>query len=420
MRYFGWLFLLLLALGCEAKQNEGTDDSVENDLLEFQEDKKVSLYQNDKIKVGADRITDIIPMLKGKKVGVVGNQSSTVQDVHLVDTLLSSGIQVVKVFSPEHGFRGDADAGERVQDGLDEKTGLSIISLYGKNKKPRKDQLQDIDMLVFDIQDVGARFYTYISTLNYVMEAAAENNIDLIILDRPNPNGHYVDGPVLREGFDSFIGMNKVPVVHGMTIGEYARMVKGEHWINKAEELNLQVISCENYTHSDFYELPIPPSPNLPNMRAIYWYPSLCFFEGTVVSIGRGTDLPFQCAGHPEFEVDVLDDLHQFKPTPNFGSKHPKLDGEWCYGYDFTRDTIVTVQQKGQLDLSVLIEFYGKIGSDDFFLSNNFFNLLAGNEVLKQQIVEGKSEDEIRATWAGDLETFKLTRKKYLLYEDFE
>jgi len=420
MRYFGWLFLVILSVGCEAQQTELTDNSADIDMVDVDSIQPAALYQNDRIQVGAQQMDILLPLIDGKKVGVVGNQSSLVGQVHLVDSLLGSGVQVIKVFSPEHGFRGDADAGEKVQDGVDEKTGLPIISLYGKNKKPRKEQLEGIEVLLFDIQDVGARFYTYISTLNYVMEAAAVNQIDLIVLDRPNPNGHYVDGPVLQDGFTSFVGMNKVPVVHGMTIGEYAKMVKGEQWVNQAKELNLEVISCKNYSHKDFYELPVAPSPNLPNMNSIYWYPSLCFFEGTVVSVGRGTDQPFQCVGHPSFEVDVLEDLHKFKPEPNFGSKHPKLEGEWCYGYDLSKDTITEVRENAKLQISLLLEFYHKIGSDDFFLTNNFFNLLAGNDVLKQQIIEGKSEDEIRASWKDDLDVFKEIRSKYLLYEDFE
>lgn len=421
MKIFFWSFLVALSVSCGAQSSDEAQTAhqptTDTSAVEVQEQ---PLFSNEYIGVGAAQLDHYLTDLENKRVGVVGNQSSLIGSVHLVDTLIALKVDIVKVFSPEHGFRGKADAGEKVQDGVDGKTGLPIISLYGKNKKPKPEQINDLDVLIFDIQDVGARFYTYISTLNYVMEAAAENGVDVIVLDRPNPNGHYVDGPVLDKAFDSFVGMNEVPVVHGMTIGEYAQMVKGEEWINLADSLNLKVVKCQNYTHNDFYELTVAPSPNLPNMKSVYLYPSLCFFEGTIVSVGRGTDLPFQCVGHPDFEVDVLEDLYKFKPEPNEGSKYPKLENEWCYGYDLSKDSIQIIREQRQLNLSHLIEFYDKIGSNDFFLSNNFFNLLAGNDLLMQQIKDGQSEDEIRVSWEEELSEFKLKRKKYLLYEDFE
>jgi uncharacterized protein YbbC (DUF1343 family) len=373
------------------------------------------LYCNASVQVGASRIDQYLPLLEGKKVGIVGNQSSMIVETHLVDTLLKLDVSIAKVFSPEHGFRGTADAGEHVDNEYDQTTGLPIISLYGKNRKPKAEQLKGLDVLVFDIQDVGVRFYTYISTLHYVMEAAAENDIPLIVLDRPNPNGHYVDGPVLKEGFDSFVGMHQVPVVHGMTVGEYAQMINGEGWLKNGLPCELTVIPCKGWDHASFYELPIAPSPNLPNMTSVYLYPQLCFFEGTVVSIGRGTDYPFQVIGHPDFEETEF----SFIPTPNQGASHPKLEGETCFGVDLHDEEIRELRKNDQLDLSYLIEFYQTLEmGDDFFLSNNFINLLAGTDELKRQLLAGNSMDEIRASWQTDLTAFMELRKKYLLYPE--
>ena len=421
MKYTSILMLTAIFLSCGNTSTTEKESTTESEINQDTLVTEKPLFCNETVKVGAARFDQYIALLEGKKVGVVGNQSSMIGNVHLVDTLISQGIDVVKVFSPEHGFRGKADAGEHVDNEVDAKTGLPIISLYGGNKKPKASQIADLDVLIFDIQDVGARFYTYISTLNYVLEAAAENGKEVIVLDRPNPNGHYVDGPVLKDGFDSFVGMHKVPVVHGMTVGEYAQMLKGEKWFAQAEQLNLSVISCEGWDHNEFYELPIAPSPNLPNMKSVYLYPSLCFFEGTIVSIGRGTDIPFQCAGHPKYEVDVLEDLFSFTPSPNEGAKHPKLEGEVCYGYNLSTDDIKTIRKNARLDLSYLVDFYAKIGTEPgFFLKNNFFNLLAGNKDLMAQIKEGKSIEEIEKSWQTDLVAFKEIRKKYLLYTDFE
>lgn len=354
--------------------------------------------------------------LEGKKIALVANQSSMINNTHLVDTLIRSGIDLKKIFVPEHGFRGKEDAGAQIKDGKDEKTGLPLLSLHGSNKKPKAEQLKDIDLIIFDLQDVGVRFYTYISTLHYVMEAAAENNIKVMVLDRPNPNGHYVDGPVLINNFTSFVGMHPVPVVYGMTIGEYAQMINGEEWLKGKVKSKLQVIPCQNYDHNKFYKLPIAPSPNLPNMSAIYLYPSLCFFEGTKISVGRGTNLPFQCFGHPDLKAGSF----KFVPKPNEGASKPKLQGQECYGFDLSTFGWQYMREQKKLYLFWLIASYELIGEKDFFRNDGFFNLLAGTDVLKKNIVSGKSEKEIRASWQQELQKFKEIRRKYLIYEDFE
>ncbi len=408
-------------MACSSQQPESTVTESFSPDTSSAEKKPESLFCNDEVKVGAEQTNLYLDLLKDKRVAVVGNQSSMIGKVHLVDSLKSSGINLVRVFSPEHGFRGDADAGEKVASGIDERTGLQIVSLYGSNRKPTAEQLADVDILVFDIQDVGARFYTYISTLHYVMEAAAENGKKLILLDRPNPNGHYVDGPVLDPKFKSFVGMHAVPVVHGMTIGEYAQMINGEGWLANKVVCDLTVIKCDGWDHTRFYELPIAPSPNLQNMTSIYLYPSLCFFEGTVVSIGRGTDKPFQVIGHPKMEVDVLEKLYSFKPLPNAAAAHPVLEGETCYGYDLSGSDIKELRSKAKLDLSYLIEFYTKLKMGSaYFLKSNFINNLAGTDQLKSQILAGKTLEEIEASWQSGLKEFKEKRKKYLLYTDFE
>lgn len=417
--YFLLSFVYVVSCGAsnESEVKELTQNNAEDSVVVEQ-----PLYCNADVTVGAERFDEYLDDLKGKRVALVGNQSSRIGETHLVDTLLAQGVNLVKVFSPEHGFRGDADAGEKVKDGVDPVSGLPVISLYGKNKKPKEAQLADVDVILFDIQDVGARFYTYISTMHYVLESAAENNKKIIILDRPNPNGHYVDGPVLKDGYTSFVGMHPgVPVVHGMTIGEYAKMLVGEGWLSGGVKPDMKVVEILGWDHTKFYELPVAPSPNLPNMKAVYWYPTLCFFEGTVVSIGRGTDLPFQCVGHPDYEVDVLEDLYSFTPAPNDGAKNPKLNGETCYGYDLSRPDVKEIREKRQLDLFYLVDFYEDLGSEkSFFLDTDFINLLAGSSSLKNAVLSGKSPDEIRDSWQDDLTTFKEIRKKYLLYTDFE
>lgn len=365
---------------------------------------------------GAERTNLYFALLKNKNVAVVGNQSSMIGNTHLVDSLLAAGIQVKKVFCPEHGFRGVADAGENIKTYTDKKTGLPIVSLYGANKKPKPEQLKGIDIVVFDLQDVGARFYTYISTMHYVMEACAENNVEFIVLDRPNPNGFYVDGPVLDKRFKSFVGMHPVPIVHGMTVGEYAQMINEEKWLANAAKCKLQVIKIEGYTHHDFYQLPIKPSPNLSEMSAVYLYPSLCLFEGTIVSVGRGTNKPFQQIGHPDFKNMP----HQFTPQSTSGAKNPLYMGQNCFGYNLAEDGNAFIQTKNyRMDLQWLIKCYDATPDKATFF-NNFFNNLSGNDVLKKQIIDGLSEEEIRKSWQKDLAEFKKIRKKYLLYEDFE
>lgn len=364
--------------------------------------------------VGANQTQEYLSQLKGKRVGIVANQTSVIFNTnetytHLVDSLVSLNIDIKKVFAPEHGFRGNADAGELVKDDLDTKTGLPIISFYGKNKKPSQEQLQGLDILVFDIQDVGARFYTYISSLHYIMEACAEQNIPMLILDRPNPNGHYIDGPILEKEHKSFIGMHPIPVVHGMTIGEYAQMINGEGWLANKANCNLTIIPIKNYTHKSTYSLPIKPSPNLPNDISINLYPSLCFLEGTNVSVGRGTSLQFQIYGAPTFPKTD----YTFTPQPNHGSKYPKHKNESCNGYNLT-----SVSPLKSIDLGYLINAY-TITEDksSFFMSNGFFTKLAGTKTLQQQIENGLTEAQIKATWKSGLDQFKHIRKSYLLYD---
>ena len=357
-----------------------------------------------------------LPLLNEQTIAVVANQSSKIGEEHLIDVLLENKVKIKHVFAPEHGFRGFADAGEKVDDKVDEKTGLPIISLYGKNRKPSKEQLEGIDLIVFDIQDVGVRFYTYISTMHYVMEACAELDIKVLILDRPNPNGFYVDGPVLKPQFKSFVGMHEVPLVHGMTIGEYAQMINGEGWLENGIVCDLEVIKCENYTHKDLYKLPIKPSPNLPNMTSVYLYPSLALFEGTIISVGRGTDKPFQQIGHPDFENGDI----QFTPKSGPGAKYPKLQDEECIGVDLSNFGSFYLRHTRRLYLYWIIEMHKSFPEETvFFNKNNFFNKLAGNAQLQVQIRNGLNETEIRASWQEDLKKFKETRKKYLLYLDY-
>ena len=343
------------------------------------------------------------------------NQTSRIGKVHLVDTLLKSAINIVRIFAPEHGFRGGVDAGATIKNGIDSATGIPITSMYGPNKKPEKQTLKGIDIVVFDIQDVGARFYTYISSLQYMMEACADNNIPMIILDRPNPNGFYVDGPVLKPAFKSFVGMQPIPVVHGMTVGEYAKMLLGEKWLNTKNKLKLTVVPCKQYTHSMLYALPVPPSPNLKSPTAVLLYPSLCFFEGTDVSVGRGTETPFEVWGHPTFNNNGF----SFTPTARAGASNPPHKDKPCYGADLRLPPADVLKiTEGRISLSFLknaLLLQG--GTASFF--NDFFNKLAGTDQLKQQLLQGLSEEAIRATWEKDLKTFKAIRKKYLLYPDF-
>lgn len=373
------------------------------------------LKTSDSILVGAERPGAYLPLLYDKKVAVVANQTSTVHGEHLVDYLLDNKVNVLKVFAPEHGFRGTASAGEKVEDGKDAKTGLPIISLYGNNRKPTREQLADVDVVLFDIQDVGARFYTYISTMTYVMDACAAQNKKLIVLDRPNPNGYYIDGPVLEPEFSSFVGLHPVPVVHGMTVGEYAAMVNGEGWLTGGRKCPLDIIKVTGWDHETRYELPVKPSPNLPNKEAIALYPSVCFFEGTSVSVGRGTDKPFQQIGAPYFTEGPV----TFTPEPNEGAAHPKYEGEQCRGFDLTHFADYYISGLGQLYLYWLTEAYKLAPDKEHFFNASFFDKLAGTDQLRKDIIAGKSPEEIRATWQDDLENFKQTRRKYLLYTHF-
>ncbi len=365
------------------------------------------------VELGAEQLDLYLPLLKGKRVALVANHTSLIAEEHLVDVLISKKITITKVFAPEHGFRGSADAGEHVSSGKDEKTGLELISLYGSNKKPSAEQLKGVDVVVFDIQDVGARFYTYISTMSYVMEACGELKIPMIILDRPNPNGHYVDGPVLEPAFSSFVGLHPVPVVHGMTVGEYAQMVNGEGWLKNKVKCNLTVIPCKGWEHKNYYQLTVPPSPNLKTMNAIYLYPSLCFFEGTKVSVGRGTDAPFEIIGYPGCGIGSL----VFIPKSGPGSKSPLYEGKECGGFNLRPFGENFVRDTGKLYmywLQSLVEF--EKYDPKFF--NSFFDKLAGTDALRKQLLEGKKEDEIRKSWQPGLEKFKLVRARYLLYKD--
>ena len=372
---------------------------------------------NERITVGAARTSEYLHLLEGKRIAVVANQTSVFNNAHLVDVLIAKGVDLKKVFAPEHGFRGTADAGELLSDGTDKSSGLPVISLYGKSKKPSADQLEDVDLVLFDIQDVGARFYTYISSMHYVMEACAEQGKELIVLDRPNPNGFYVDGPVLKPEFKSFVGMHPVPIVHGMTIGEYAQMINGEGWLDGGLKCALKVITCTGYDHSSSYHLPIPPSPNLPNYSSVYLYPSLCLFEGTIVSVGRGTDKQFQIIGFPGLE----DGPYTFTPKSMAGAQDPKYKGQECRGFDLGTFGEFYIRNTGQLYLYWLVEAYNgldKEGRQRFFTP--FFDKLAGSTELRMQVEEGKTVEEIRASWQTDLEQFKQVRSRYLLYKDFE
>ncbi|MEC4050441.1 DUF1343 domain-containing protein [Flavobacterium sp. SUN046] len=359
------------------------------------------------IATGADNYAEYLPLLKGKKVGIVTNQTGILSDkTHVVDFLLEKKVAIEKIFAPEHGFRGTADAGEHVVDGKDSKTGLPILSLYGSNKKPKADQLAGIDVMVFDLQDVGARFYTYISTLHYIMEACAEQKIPLVVLDRPNPNGSIVDGPVLEKEYTSFVGMHPIAMLHGMTIGEYAKMINGEKWLKDGVQCNLTVIRCLNYNRNMPYSLLVKPSPNLPNDQAINLYASLCLFEGTNVSVGRGTEMQFQIYGSPFLPKSEF----SFTPAPNFGAKDPLYKNQLCYGENLT-----AIPKVKQLELKWLITAYNSTANQSKFF-NDFFTKLAGTKKLQQQIIDGVSEKEIRKSWDKDLNDFKEMRKKYLLY----
>jgi uncharacterized protein YbbC (DUF1343 family) len=383
----------------------------------------------------AERLDVYLPLLKGKRVAVFANHTAIVGNTHLVDTLLKLGVNIKVAFGPEHGFRGNAPDGAKIETTVDKKTGIPIVSLYGQKNKPSKEDLKDIDVMVYDIQDVGTRFYTFISSMQLYMEAAIENNIPLIILDRPNPNGFYVDGPVLDLKFKSFVGMQPIPVVYGMTIGEYAQMLLHEGWLNKdaneaykriiaaryasgARFFQLRVIECSNYTHKSKYVLPVKPSPNIPEIQSVYWYASHCFFEGTVIAEGRGTPHPFEWVGHPSLPKN----LFSFTPHSTEGAPNPKYKDQVCYGWNLSGTPEGVLKMiDGRLQLKYLLEAYKLFpDKENFFKKDNGFNRLAGNDELMKQIKEGKTEEEIRASWEPKLSEFKKIRKKYLLYPDFE
>ncbi|MFT5215493.1 MAG: hypothetical protein ACI83H_000602 [Glaciecola sp.] len=403
------LLFVLVLISCGSKSNT----QEENDNIE------VIPQENKSIIVGANRTSDYLPLLNGKRVGIVANQTSVIFTLrqaqgdnsytHLVDSLVSLNVDVKKVFSPEHGFRGNADAGEHVEDGVDIKTGLPIISLHGKNKKPSTESLQGLDILIFDIQDVGVRFYTYISTLHYIMEACAENNIPLIILDRPNPNGQYIDGPTLEKEHESFLGMHTIPLVHGMTIGEYAKMINGENWLVDGIQCDLRVLEMTDYSHSRNYNLPIRPSPNLPNDQSIKLYPSLGLFEGTNINGGRGTEFQFQRYGAPFLNPETMP--FTYTPQANFGAKYPKHKDVLCYGEDLSNAEV-----NDEMTLKWIIKAYQNSIDKSLFFNTDNFTKHAGTATLQKQIESGMTEAKIKATWQKDLESFKKTRSKYLIY----
>lgn len=418
------LFVLaLISFASKAKSKSVVTDDM---LQQVKHDNRAIIDST--IIVGANQTEKYLPLLKGKRVGIVANQTSVIfklndeqiattspksrndEYTHLVDSLLSLNIDIKKVFSPEHGFRGTADAGEHVNDGFDTKTNLPIISLHGKNKKPTQEQLGGLDIVVFDIQDVGVRFYTYISTLHYIMEACAEASIPILILDRPNPNGGYVDGPTLEPENKSFLGMHPIPLIHGITIGEYAQMINGENWLADSLRCDITIIPVKNYTHEMPYSLPIRPSPNLPNDKSIELYPSLGLFEGTNINAGRGTEFQFQRYGAPFLNSKTM--TFTYTPHSNFGAKYPKHKDELCYGEDLSNATI-----KDEMTLKWIIKAYKNSTDKSLFFLTDGFTKHAGTTKLQKQIESGMTEEEIKETWKFGLENFKKIRAKYLIYE---
>lgn len=413
------LLFVLIAVSCGNSNHVEAQKTPLSAAKELNENKSKNA-----IIVGANHTESYLEFLRGKRIGVVANQTSVIfhdttavleegnkiGSTHLIDSLLSLDVSIKAVFSPEHGFRGEADAGELVSDGKDKKTGLPIYSLHGSHKKPSQTQLKDLDLVIFDIQDVGVRFYTYISTLHYVMEACAENDLPLLILDRPNPNGSYVDGPTLKKEHSSFLGMHPIPLVHGMTIGEYAKMINSEKWLVDGIQCELTIIPNENYDHDMSYHLPIRPSPNLPNDQAIALYPSLGLFEGTNINAGRGTEFQFQRYGAPFLDQDVFS--FTYTPEPNFGSKHPKHEGEICYGKDLSEISI-----KKEMTLKYIIDAYRNSTDKSKVFNTKNFTTHAGTPSLQKQIEEGWTEEEIKETWQSDLKKFKEIRANYLIYD---
>jgi len=387
-------FLMIIFIGCSSMSSNQTE------------------VEKERIILGAEQLDQYVSQLGDKSVALLVNQTSTIGNIHLVDTLQALGVNIQKVFAPEHGFRGDYSAGAVVKNRIDEKTGLPVVSLYGKNKKPTPEMLENIDVIIFDIQDVGVRFYTYISTMHYLMEACAEQGKELIILDRPNPNGFYVDGPILQEEYASFIGMHPIPIVHGLTVGELALMIQGEQWLKNDVKCSFSVVSCKNYTHDSLYQLPIKPSPNLPNMNSVYLYPYLGLFEGTNVSIGRGTKTPFQIVGRPGFEGDFL-----FTPQSMPGiSDHPKHEGKRCGGFIVNDAKQNDFFEKPSLNLDWFLLFYKENETENGPYFKSFIYKLMGNSSFKEQVIAGLSAQDIKQTWQPELLKYKVMRKKYLLY----
>ncbi len=424
------LFIVFISCGNKSKVISQINPSVVEKQTDIKKKKVNKIKTTELLLVGANQTSLYLPILKNKNVAIVGNQTSVIfknpyyslnnkdttnsfrkiRYTHLVDSLLSLHVNIKKVFAPEHGFRGESDAAEWIDDGKDIKTGLPIISLYSKNKKPSASALSGIDIVIFDIQDVGVRFYTYISTLHYMMQACAENKIPLLVLDRPNPNGHYIDGPTLEKKHSSFVGVHPIPVVHGMTIGEYAKMVNGEGWLGNELKCDLEIITVKNYTHNTPYSLFIRPSPNLPNDKAINLYPSLGFFEGTSINAGRGTEMQFQVFGSPDLPKDRYN--FNYTPQPNFGSKHPKHQGLVCNAKDLRQTNRLST-----LNLEWLIEAYQSTKNKETFFNSESFTIHAGTKKLQLQIEQGYTYREIRKTWLSDLEKFKKIRSRYLLYK---
>lgn len=398
LNYYILSFLLIIGCDPASKISEAPNSYVSNEM----------------ILPGAYQLEEYLPELINKRVGIVVNHTSTIGNTHLVDTLMAKGVIISSIFSPEHGFKGEGDAGESIKDGK-YKGHIPVYSLYGKTKKPSNLMMAEVDILLFDIQDVGVRFYTYLSTLHYVMEAAAENNKPVILLDRPNPNISRVDGPVLKNEFSSFVGLHPVPILYGLTIGEYGQMVNGEGWLAGGLTCDLRVVRCENYGRSSLYELPIAPSPNLPNSRSIYLYPSLCLFEGTTVSVGRGTNSQFQLFGHPKFKGSKF----AFTPRENKGAKYPKHQNTICYGIDLSEVDIDSLHFNAGLNLEYLISAYDNLNSQEvqFFNENNFFEKLGGTDLLRNQIKNRVEAEEIRASWQDDLIQFNEVRSRYMIYD---
>jgi uncharacterized protein YbbC (DUF1343 family) len=406
--YFLLVFLMFFSLISCTQKNQDKSKKLADSIASIEAEALV----NKDIIVAANRLETYLPLLKNKRVGLVANQTSVIfkkdgSYIHLVDSLIQSSINITKVFSPEHGFRGKADAGEKVTDGKDAQTGLPIVSLYGKNRKPSESQLNNLDLVIFDIQDVGVRFYTYISTMHYVMEACAEAGIPVLILDRPNPNGHYVDGPTLEIEHKSFVGMHPIPLVYGMTIGEYAYMINGEQWLKDGAQCDIKVIPLKNYTHSSSYHLPIRPSPNLPNDKSINLYPSLGFFEGTIINAGRGSESQFQRYGAPFFPKSDF----TYTPQPNFGSKTPKHNGKLCYGVN-----LESGKRLSEVTIQWILDAYHKTPKSEKFFGASFTRH-AGSTELEAQLKDGLSAEQIHESWQAKVEQFKKVRAKYLIYD---